>query len=193
MKKTFRQRFNIFILGVFGWKVTGTPEDLKYWETIKKAIAIEAPHTASIDWLWGYLTIRAIGKKPCILISKKFFFFPLGNILKAAGGVPVYKDNKHKNLYESLLQKIEQSEEILVVITPEGTRKKVKRWHKGFYHIAQQSELPLLLTALDFKKKHAILGPKFEITGDFNQDMKEISKFYEGITARHPDKFMLPV
>lgn len=192
-KRTFRQKFNLLILRVFGWSIVGKPEDIAYWDSLKKAVAIEAPHTAIIDWLWGYLTIRAIGKKPCILINKKFFFFPLGVLLRLCGGVPVYKDGSSKNLYAQIIKKVKEADKILLVITPEGTRKKVKRWHKGFYVIAQQAEIPLLLSGLDFKKKQAVLGPKFDITGDFQKDIIEIGKFYEGITACHPEKFMLPI
>lgn len=190
---TFGQRFSIGIMHLFGWKITGKPEDLACWETFQKAVTIEAPHTAVVDWWWGYLTIRAIGKKPCILINKKFFFFPLGCLLRACGGVPVYKDGSSKNLYAQLIKKIQEADRMLIVITPEGTRKLVKRWKKGFYIIAQQAEIPLFLSALDFKKKQAILGPKFEITGDYQKDIVEIGKFYEGITARHPEKFKIPV
>lgn len=193
MKKTFRQKINIFILRVFGWRITGTPEDLAYWDTLKKAVTIEAPHTAIVDWLWGYLTIRAIGKKPCILINKKFFFFPVGNLLRACGGIPVYKDGSSKDLYAQLVKKIKDSDRLLIVITPEGTRRKVKRWHKGFYVIAQQAEIPLVLSALDFKKKEAVLGPKFDITGDYQKDIIEIGKFYQDKTACHPEKFVLPI
>lgn len=192
MKKTFRQRFNLFIMHIFGWDVIGNPEDLAYWESFQKAVTIEAPHTAIVDWWWGYLTIRSIGKKPCILINKKFFFFPLGNLLRACGGIPVYKDGSSKNLYAQLTKKIKETDRMLIVITPEGTRKKVKRWRKGFYVIAQQAEIPLVLSGLDYKKKRAILGPKFEISGDFNKDIIEIGKFYEDFTARHPEKFVLP-
>ena len=40
-----------------------------------------------------------------------------------------------------------------IAITPEGTRKAVPDWKKGFYIIAQKAGVPIVLTYIDFAKK----------------------------------------
>jgi 1-acyl-sn-glycerol-3-phosphate acyltransferase len=82
---------------------------------------------------------------------------------------------------------------MFLTITPEGTRKKVTRWKKGFYQLVQATNALLLLGALDYSKKHIILGPAFTITDDFNADMKEIGKFYKDVSGKYPEKFSIHV
>jgi 1-acyl-sn-glycerol-3-phosphate acyltransferase len=78
---------------------------------------------------------------------------------------------------------------MFLTITPEGTRKKVIRWKRGFHQLVQATNAPLLLGALDYQKKHIILGGAFTITDNFNADMKEIGKFYKDVSAKYPEKF----
>ncbi len=72
--------------------------------------------------------------------------------------------------------------------TPEGTRSYAKRWKSGFYHIALEAGVPIILGYLDYKKKHAGIGPVFHPTGDYEKDLEEIQAFYRGVTAKYPEK-----
>ena len=48
---------------------------------------------------------------------------------------------------------------MILGISPEGTRQKVKKWKTGFYYIALESRVPILLAGLDYKKKEiGIIG-----------------------------------
>ena len=76
----------------------------------------------------------------------------------------------------------------MLLIAPEGTRKKVTRWKTGFYHIACGARVPLVLAFLDYARKEGGLGPILHPTGDFEADMAEILSFYATITGKHPEK-----
>ena len=65
-------------------------------------------------------------------LAKKSIFVPIFKILlNKLGGIPVDRDNP-----ELLVQKIadysKNNEGVLIVVTPEGTRKKVTKWKTGF-------------------------------------------------------------
>lgn len=185
-----KQKISLKLFHRLGWKFVGTETAFQTWEETKKCVLIVAPHTAKADYSLGYLALLALGKKAKFLINKKFFFFPLGAILRAHGGIPV-ASGKDKDFLKNMTEYFEKSEQMFLVFTPEGTRRKVNRWRKGFYQVVQETNVPLLLGALDFKKREVKLGDVFAISGDFNADMQEINKFYAGVTGKHPERFAL--
>ncbi len=74
-----------------------------------------------------------------------------------------------------------------MMVTPEGTRKYVPRWKTGFYRVAQEADVPIILGYLDYKKKHAGVGPVFYPTGDYNEDLPKIMDFYRDKTGKYPE------
>jgi len=189
---TTKQRFAHKVLQWKGWKFEGEPEALQIWQDTQKCILIVAPHTSISDYIIGYYSLAALGKKAMFLINKKFFFFPLNLILKAYGGIPV-ETGKDKDFLQQIVELFEKSNRIFLTITPEGTRKKVTRWRKGFHQLTQATNAPLLLGALDYGKKHIVLGNIFSITNDFNADMKEIGEFYKDVSGKYPEQFSVHI
>ena len=188
---TLKQQLALKILRWTGWKIAGEPEDIQRWHDTEKCILISAPHTSISDYLLGYVTLAALGKKGSFMINKKFFVFPLNLILKAHGGIPVKAGDK--DFLPKITQAFEKTDRMFLTITPEGTRKRVTRWKRGFYQLTQATNATLLIGALDYSKKHIIFGPDFTITNDFNADMKEIGKFYKDVQGKFPEKFSLHV
>lgn len=174
-----------FILRLFGWKVEA--DDMS---EIKKAVIIMAPHTSNWDFLIGRLGLmsRRIGIKT--MIKKESFWFPLGVLLRWLGAIPVDRAHSPKTV-KAITGQFEKSREFILLITPEGTRKLNKRWKKGFYFIAQTAKVPLILGYLDYSKKIAGLGPVLFPSGDYDEDLQKIEKFYSDKIARHPEKFNL--
>ncbi|MBI4649547.1 MAG: 1-acyl-sn-glycerol-3-phosphate acyltransferase [Bacteroidia bacterium] len=171
-----------FLLRIFGWKVHGTVPDLK------KAVGIVAPHTSIYDFVIGGLFFVSLRKKAGFLIKSSYFFFPLGIILKAFGGIPV--DSKSKtNMINKSVEIIRQRDNIFLVITPEGTRSATKHWKRGFYYISLKAGIPIIHGYLDYKYKIIGIGPVIWPSGDIDADMLKIKKYYLGINARHPERF----
>ena len=86
---------------------------------------------------------------------------------------------------------IKQQEKMSVLIAPEGTRKRVNPWKKGFYFIAQYAQVPMCLGYLDWSTKKGGIGPVMYPTGDYDADLKKIEDFYRGMKGKHPDQFNL--
>lgn len=116
-----------FIMWLAGWKYKGElPAE-------KKAVIISVPHTSNWDFFWGELAFLSQGIPAFILMKKEFFFFPLGMILRALNVIPVDRGNKDSQLVEQMITEFKQRDSMYLCITPEGSRKKRKKWKKGFW------------------------------------------------------------
>ena len=165
-----------------GWRIVGPhvyPE---------KCLVIAAPHTSNWDFLIGRCYAYIIGIQPKYLVKSELFLPVLATLLKWNGGIPVYRKAKN-NLVEQVVDMFENATQLQLSITPEGTRSKVEKWKTGFYHIASTAKVPLLLFAMDYKKKEVGVIAEFMITGDFEKDMLFIQEKYADITAKIPDNY----
>ena len=156
----------------------------------KKYVLIFAPHTSWTDFAIGKIALTAMGIKPTFLIKKELFFFPLGQYLKYLGGYPVDRQHAHK-LTDILAKYIEEKDEIVLLITPEGTRKRVETWKRGFYYVAQNAGVPIALGYLDYRNRKGGIGPVLHPTGNYEADFQEIQKFYRGMKGRRKGCFNL--
>ncbi len=172
------------LLKLFKWKVI---DSVGY---VPKCVICVAPHTSNYDFILGELAYMHLGRKASFLMKKSWFFFPLGYFLKAIGGIPVDRSKK-TSLTEQITAEFNKRKEFQVAVTPEATRKANKNWKKGFYYMAQAANVPILLTALDYGKRTIEFRKLFIPTGDVDADMEEIKKTFIGVTARHPEKFVL--
>lgn len=171
-----------FLFLLFGWKVKGSLPD-----GVTKAVMIAAPHTSNWDFLWARCAFFILGINLKYTIKNELFFFPLGWILKSLGGIPIDRSKK-TNMVEKMTALFDQYDNLILLITPEGTRSYSAEWKKGFYYIAEGAKVPLVLGYLDYDKKHAGIGPLFETSGDVEKDMKAIQNFYRNITPKYPEK-----
>ena len=80
-----------------------------------------------------------------------------------------------------------------LAVTPEGTRKRVETWKRGFYYIALKAGIPIQLFAIDAKHKRIVCTKELWPSGDVETDMKIIMEYYRpfGDCAFYPEKFAL--
>ena len=173
------------ICRLLGWKISG-----QIPPAVKKAVIIVAPHTSLWDFVYGRLAFWVLGIDVRFMINEKYFFPPLGWLLRALGGQPV-KQTRPTRLLREIFGHFKNSKSYYLVITPEGTRQHVSRWKKGFYQIAMENKVPVVMAFIDYKKKKGGIGPLFYPTGDFDKDMKEMEKFYRQFHAKHPERYNL--
>ena len=136
------------LLKIAGWTVDVTVPDYP------KCIICVAPHTSNWDFILGKLAYGAVGRKAGFLMKSSWFFFPLGCIFRAIGGIPVSrgKGEKRQSLVDSIVTKFNNSTRMALAITPEGTRSRTSQWHSGFLNIAKLADVPIVLGAIDYKK-----------------------------------------
>ena len=165
-----------------GWKANITV-DLP-----DKFIICLAPHTSNWDFLLGQLYSGAEGIKIGFLMKKEWFFWPLGYLFRALGGVPVHRSRK-TSLTDQLAERARESKTFRLCITPEGTRKATAEWKKGFYFIALKADMPILLYGLDYERKLIECTQLFKPTGNMEADMPKIKSYFKGYRGKKPENF----
>ena len=181
------------ILKIFGWKDVGIPIPKDF-----KGILIIAPHTSNWDAWWSILYSFAFLYPFKIrgVFKKELFFLPIMYLYKSMGGIPISKKKKgfstrENSMVNQLVEVLNKMDKGALVILPEGTRSLITRWRKGFYFIAQKARVPILVGKIDYLKKEMGVVKIFNITGDFESDMKEINKYYKDANPKFPKKFSL--
>lgn len=153
-----------------------------------KCVISIAPHTSNWDFILCQLAIRSVGIHSGFLMKETWFFWPLGKIFRAMGGIAVPR-KKGGRLTNSIIEAAKRSEKFVIAVTPEGTRSYNEHWRKGFLHIAYDANLPIYLAYLDFKNKVVALDKEFAYTGNIDDDLKAVKTYYKDIPAKYPDKF----
>ncbi|MCQ2283457.1 MAG: 1-acyl-sn-glycerol-3-phosphate acyltransferase [Bacteroidales bacterium] len=149
-----------------------------------------APHTGIRDFFLGFLMIRLLNLKMALIMKKELFVFPIAKAMKRVGMVPV--DREHaRNFVKFSVNLIKESDEIAYIICPEGTRKRVDKWKRGFYEIAMMAGVPIGLSHIDFRSRTLGVGAMFYPTGNYEADLAEIEKYYYGMQGTHKGGFNL--
>ncbi len=169
-----------FLLRLFGWRKEGELPD------IPKYILIGAPHTSNWDFPVTLAYAFAYRVKVFWMGKDVLFRRPFGRIMRWLGGISIDR-TKSQNAVAQTIRIFNDIEKLIMIISPEGTRKKVKYWKTGFYNIAHGAKVPVLLGFLDFRRKVGGFGPVIFPTGDIAVDMEKIRAFYATITGKHPE------
>lgn len=173
------------ILKLFGWKwVTSIPD-------MDKCVICVAPHTSNWDFIMGKLAYTAMGRNANFVIKQEWLNGPVGGLLTKLGGIGVDR-SKPSQFTDQMAELYRTRTKFNLAITPEGTRKANPKWKKGFYHIAMKAHVPIALVKIDYAKKEMTLFEIFTPTGDEQADIFAIQQKYVGVTAKHPEKFVLP-
>jgi 1-acyl-sn-glycerol-3-phosphate acyltransferase len=170
-----------FILKCFSWRIVGQLPDAK------KYMVIVAPHTSNWDLVVALVARFAEGTKINFLAKHQLFFFPLGLVLRLFGGKPVNRLVK-SNVVEQTVRLYNTEDSLKLAIAPEGTRSNVTRWKEGFYYIALQADIPIVMIGLDYASKEVRIAPSFKVSGDISTDFKKILEFFKTIKGRYPKK-----
>jgi len=167
---------------VFRWKKEGAAPDLP------KYVMIAAPHTSNWDLVMTLIMAFAFRIKVFWIGKHTIFKPPFGTICRWLGGIPVNRTRSGDTVAQSV-QVFHDHEELIMVIPPEGTRKKVRYWKTGFYYIAHGANIPIVLGYVDYQRKVGGIGPAILPTGNIDTDMDIIKRFYQGIMGKHNDQW----
>jgi 1-acyl-sn-glycerol-3-phosphate acyltransferase len=166
-----------------GWRTT---RDLP---NVDKFILLGVPHTSNWDYVMMVSMAAYFRRRPRTIVKANAFRWPLlGRLIRLIGGIPVEREQS-ANFVDQAVDVVNSQERIVLVIAPEGTRRKTECWRSGFYYIAVKARIPILLGYLDYKNKLGGVGPLFYPTGDVDKDMAEIRAFYaEHGYGKYPDQ-----
>ena len=159
-----------------GWRIDGRLPDLP------KFVLIGAPHTSNWDFVLFLGVIFSLRANVRFMGKAELFRFPIGWFFRYCGGIPVDR-KKSTGLVEQMVKACNEAEQFILVIAPEGTRYHVTEWKRGFYHIARNAGIPIVMGAIDGKHRTVHLGHIFRPTEDMEADWKAIKRVFEGITG----------
>jgi 1-acyl-sn-glycerol-3-phosphate acyltransferase len=161
----------IIFFRLMGWKIEGD------FPSLNKIIVAVFPHTRNMDFIIGVLTRTVINEK-ISYVGKQELFNPLtGWFFRALGGTPINR-NSNENKVSAIAKIFREKDAFRMAIAPEGTRKKVERWKTGFYYIALEAEVPILLVHFNYPSKKVSFLKLFDPTGDIEKDLKEMQAYF---------------
>ncbi|MDO9155084.1 MAG: 1-acyl-sn-glycerol-3-phosphate acyltransferase [Paludibacter sp.] len=172
------------LTNILGWKIIGEFPD------VKKSIVLFAPHTSYFDALYVKLYLIEIGITHIILTKKELFFFPMNIVMELYGSIPV-RGVKDKNAIYCVGHMLEEPQDLHIILSPEGTIKKVNIWNKGFYYVANKKKVPIVVMYLDYKKKEIGIKGVINQHEEIRTVMHQINTMYKDVTAKHPEKFSI--
>jgi 1-acyl-sn-glycerol-3-phosphate acyltransferase len=169
------------ILRVGGWRLYGQLPD------VPKMVLAAAFHTTNWDGFWMLVTAFAFGLRPMWMVKIEWVRGPLGWLVKLFGGLGIDRSHSRDSVQQAV-DLIHERERIVLVISPEGTRRHTDHWKTGLYWIAYNANVPIVCGFLDYKHKRLGIGPVLIPSGDIDADMETLWAFYRNTNARHPEK-----
>jgi 1-acyl-sn-glycerol-3-phosphate acyltransferase len=170
--------FGSAVLRVLGWRIEGEVPDLP-----KFVIAV-APHTSNWDFVVGIAAMFALDLRLAFISKHTIFHWPFGALLRWLGAIPVDRASPGGIVADSV-RAFERMERRVLVIAPEGTRKRVERFKTGFLRIARGAEVPVVLAALDYGSRCVRLGPTFIPGEDVEADRLRVEARFAGVRGRN--------
>jgi len=174
------------IVRALRYRVAGEPAP-----TDISCVLVAAPHTSWLDFplmlgiAWGAdLSPRWLGKQ-------ELFRAPFGGVMRRLGGIAVDRENPG-SLVADMTERAAGGTSFALVVAPEGTRGRAQGWRSGFYRIAQDAGVPIVLTYLDGPTRTGGFGPTLVPTGDLAADMDLVRVFYADKHGVRPERRSTP-
>lgn len=162
-----------------GWKTIGN------FPTDQRVVMVAGPHTSNWDFVLAMSLILSLDVNLHWVGKHSIFKKGFRRLLRRMGGIPVNRANPEalKNEIHNVTEKFKG---FIIVISPEGTRKKVERLKSGFLRIANETNSKIMTAGVDFSKKTIELGDFFSPSGDVEKDLKFVKEYFANFTGKYP-------
>jgi 1-acyl-sn-glycerol-3-phosphate acyltransferase len=167
---------------MLGWRIKDLPP-----EGVPQYVLIGGSHTSNWDAIILVLTGLSLGIKIGFLMKSSWFRWGLGSVFRSLGGIPIDR-SKSMDMMLQVLDLFAEYEQLILAIAPEGTRRRVGFWKAGFYEIAEQAKIPIVLGYIDYTSRSCGFGPALYPSGDIEADMQVMADFYANITPKFPQQ-----
>ena len=161
------RRIGRAIFRVMGWRIEGE------FPNRDKAIVALVPHSSNIDFFLTIAFIWGTGMRASFLIKHTVFWYPLGNIIRSLGGIPVDRTQQNGPILD-VTQQFRAKSKWVLGITPSGTRKPVKEWKDGIARIAAAAQVPIVPAVMNYRTRTVHFAPLIEGVTEVRQIMERI-------------------
>ena len=182
----FSRALGMGLLRLLGWRVVNAVPE------VPKAVMIGGPHTSNWDGIITLSAMVGVGLDAHVMIKDSAFKGPLGWLLRWMGALPIDR-NKAGGVVEQTVAQFESHEQLMMIVSPEGTRSGAPQWKTGFYRIAEQAGVPIIVATADYQKKEVSFDFVVNPSGDLDTDLRTIQEHYATIHPKHLDKLSEPL
>ena len=176
----FLQKIGKFFLSITGWKFKGDiPKD-------DRILLVAGPHTSNWDFFLALAFIFGLNLNVYWVGKHTLFKNGFSKLMRKLGGIPVNRASPEQ-LMNDVSAIIKKHQGVIIAISPEGTRKKVKRLKSGFLRIAKATNSQILLAGIDFESKLIHLGELFQPTGDTETDLLNVHNYFRQFKGKRPE------
>lgn len=181
---TLLRAMSIGFLKLAGWRIEGALP-----AHAARSVLIAAPHTSNWDLPYTLMVAFALRLNIRWMGKRSLFRAPFGAVMRWLGGIAVNREQS-TNLVAASAQAIREADGPLqLIVPPEGTRSKTRHWKTGFYYIAREAQVPIVMAYMDYAHKRSGLGPLFVPTGNVESDMASIKAFYAPFKGKNAAQF----
>jgi 1-acyl-sn-glycerol-3-phosphate acyltransferase len=145
---------------------------------LDKFVIIGAPHTSNWDFVLFLGAISHWKISPRFVGKHTLFRWPFGHFFRMLGGIPVDRD-RPGGIVRQVADEFEHSEQMILVVAPEGTRKPAPYWKSGFARIAAAARVPIVPVLVDFPRRRLVVGEPVAHLGDEKALMDRLRPFFE--------------
>lgn len=175
------------LMRLAGWQVEGSVPD------VPKYVAIGAYHTSNWDFVVMLGAALHFRLRAFWVGKHTLFRWPFGRLFRWLGGIPVQRGASY-NVVDQVVDFIHAHSAVLVVVAPEGTRSAGDHWKTGFYWIAREAGVPILMGYINYERRVIGLGPLLYPSDDIEADFARLHEFYTThARGRFPAREMPPV
>ncbi|MBK8701005.1 MAG: 1-acyl-sn-glycerol-3-phosphate acyltransferase [Saprospiraceae bacterium] len=176
------QRISLWLAKLWGFRFTGAIDHIP-----RRVMFVVMPHTSNWDFPLGLITRGALKLKLRFIAKNSLFKWPYGFIFRWLGGIPVDR-SKSQNFVHNVVKSIEKYDDISLAMSPEGTRKRTDKLKSGFYWIAMEAKMPLVMVKFDFGNKEVNFSEPMVPVGDYEADLSKIVAHFKGVKGYNPEQ-----
>ncbi len=172
------QSIGRLVYRLMGWRLEG---DLP---NVPKAIIIGGPHTSNWDLALAMGAMLDKGLRFSWMMKREAFVWPLGPLWRALGGIAIDRRDA-RDVPQQMADWFGSVDAGFLGITPEGTRKPVTEYRRGYLRIAHAAGVPVFIAGIDAARRTVVLDRLWPLTPDIDSDNAAIRDFvranYNGI------------
>jgi hypothetical protein len=173
LKAVFKHNLGASLFKLKGWKTDYLPK-----EAGDKFVLIGFPHNTNNDAPLGVVFSLFNNVKINPLIKKDWFFWPMNIVFNRLGFIPIDR-SLGNNVVKQITDIFSKRDKFVPVILPEGTRSDVKGIKVGFWNIAKNADVPIVLLYKNNAKKHVMILGYMKTSDSLFDDLLYIQKMYK--------------
>ena len=173
--------YNFIFFRILKWRMIGElPGD------VNKYLFVGVPHTSNWDFIYGWIASRALGIKLTFFVKDIFCRGPLICFCRYFGASPVNR-RESTNFVDSVAKQFAENDKMIVLLTPEGTRKYAPNLKSGYYYLAKSANVPIVLVGANYADKSITFLPPRPPMATFEEDEKNLKDFCKTMQGKHPN------